>query len=120
MKFLGGINKQINIIGLFLVWIIVSSIFGFITFISLYAVLLLLQMISVYILETQTTKRTIKQNIFIFISGLIIFSCVVGFVVAFYIEVPVWYRLFVLFAQGIFTYAEVKIVIEAKKALKDI
>jgi hypothetical protein len=92
------------------VWIIASSIFGFISFISLFLLLLPLQIALIFISDTQ-----IKAKQKVVVSRLLVLSGLTGFVIAFWIEVPLWYTIFILLAQGAFIYAELKILIEAGK-----
>ncbi|MEK5419468.1 hypothetical protein BSK49_25180 [Paenibacillus odorifer] len=111
MKFFRDSSKWLSIIGLILVWISVSYIFGFITYISLFVLLLLIQVILISSSNIQIKKN---QRRVIVIGGLVVLIGIVSFIIAFFIEVPIWYKIFLLIAQGAFAYAEIKMLIEAR------
>lgn len=110
MKLFGNSTKWLNIIGLVIVWICVSAIFGLFTYISLFIFLLLLQVIFFFVFDSQATKANIQRKVLI--GGLLALAGIGGFIVALLVDVPLWYKLFLLFAQGAFIYAELKMWIE--------
>lgn len=110
MKLSEKLTKRLNIIGLILVWIVVSAIFGFFTFLSLFLLLLPLQVILIFTFDSLG-----KAGQKVLISRLLALTGLSGFIIAFLVEVPLWYRLFLLFAQGTFLYAEIKMWLEARK-----
>ncbi|CAH1216310.1 hypothetical protein PAECIP111892_04287 [Paenibacillus auburnensis] len=110
MKLSEKITKRLNIIGLILVWIIASAIFGFFTFISLFLLLLPLQVILVYIFDS-----LVKVEKKVLISRLLALTGFISFIIALLVEMPLWYKLILLFAQGSFLYAEIKMWLEARK-----
>jgi hypothetical protein len=110
MKLSEKLTKRLNIIALILVWIIASAIFGFFTFISLFLLLLPLQVFLVF-----TFDSLVKARQKILISRLLALTGFSSFIIAFWVEMPLWYKLFLLFAQGSFLYAEIKMWLEARK-----
>lgn len=66
MKLSGNSSKWLYIVGLILVWVSVSSIFGFITYISLFLLLLSFQVILTFTIDIMVK---VKQKVFI--SGLL-------------------------------------------------
>lgn len=65
MKLSGNSSKWLYIVGLILVWVSVSSIFGFITYISLFLLL------SFQVILTFTIDIMVKVKQKVFISGLL-------------------------------------------------
>ncbi|WP_054939142.1 hypothetical protein [Paenibacillus ihuae] len=110
MKLSEKSTKRLNIIGLILVWVIGSAIFGFFTFISAFLLLLPLQVFLVF-----TFDSLVKVRQKVLISRLLALTGFTGFIIAFWVEVPHWTKLFLLFAQGTFLYAEIKMWLEARK-----
>lgn len=109
MKLTGNSSKWLYIIGLVFVWVSVSSIFGFITYISLFLLLLSFQVILTFTIDIMVK---VKQKVFV--SGLLAITGIAGFIIALFIEVPLWFKIFILIAQGAFIYAEIKMIIEAR------
>lgn len=109
MKLSVNSTKRLNILGLLFVWIIASYIFGFFTFLSLFLLLLPLQVILTF------TFDKVNAGHKVLISRLLVLTGITGFIIAFFVEVPLWYKLFLLFAQGAFLYAEMKMLLDARK-----
>lgn len=119
MNLFGKMTKRLNIILLIVVWMSSAYIFGIFSYIALLLLLLLFQVIFAYAFDSQIQREKVNQGALIIIALLGLLTGSIGIIIIIFTEFPLWYKIFALFAQGAFVYAELKMLIEVRGIIKN-
>ncbi|WP_310550628.1 hypothetical protein [Paenibacillus glufosinatiresistens] len=107
------ISRLLTLAGLVLAWIAAGCLQGWLTYSSGFMLLLFLQIAFIYLLEAQIQQQHSGRRRRLLETGVGL-TGVCGLAAAVFMEVPLWFKLFVLCAQTAFTTTEFRLIRESR------